>query len=163
MKNTIINICLISIIILLAINNLYDLKEENKKHILINNYINDEIAHYDVFGYIQIDKINLKEILYKIDSPNNSLSKGLLLESINPLIILGHSGNGHLALFNDLDKLKINDIIIININRNITRYKIIQINTKQKSDKILTFGDLILVTCSKKDISKKIELVAEKI
>ena len=117
---------------------------------------------HDVYGYIKIDKIRLLEVIYDIKSPNNSLLKGLFMYSKNPLIIMGHSGRGKLALFNNLDNLYIGDKIIINVNKNKQTYVIENILTKKKSQEISKNADLILITCDKNDLTQKLEILAKK-
>ena len=63
-----------------------------------------------------INKINLKEELFPINSSENTIEKhvSILKESTtNLMIIAAHSGIGPLAYFQELDKLELNDEITI--------------------------------------------------
>ena len=73
------------------------------------------------FAELIINKINLDEELFSKDSSENNIEKHvtILNESIYPdndnsiMIIAAHSGIGRIAYFNELDKLEINDEIIL--------------------------------------------------
>ena len=162
MRNIIVKACLIAICLLITYKVLCITKYNYVKYNSINNYINDKVNN-EIYGYIKIDKINLMEVLYKEKSKYNSLDKGLFIIGEKPLIILGHSGHGKLALFNDLDKLYIGDLIEINVNNKSNIYKIEYIMNKNKSDKISSNLDLTLVTCDKNNMNQKLEISAKKV
>ena len=75
-------------------------------------------------GYLQIDSIKIKEPIYEINSKENNIEEHvtILKESILPendnsiVFIAAHSGTGNIAYFKNLDKLNINDLIILKIN-----------------------------------------------
>ena len=122
---------------------------KNKKITLINGYINDNLRNVSINGYLKIDRINLYEIIYDIKSNKNNLNLGLKISYLNPFVILGHSGRGKLAIFNDLDKLHVNDLIEFNYNKKTNYYKIDYIYEKEKDKPLNLDGDLLLVTCKK--------------
>ena len=107
-------------------------------------------------GNIKISKINLYNDIYGKNSNKNNIEENvtILKESNYPhlLILAAHSGTGKIAYFNELDKLDINDEIIIKYNKNITKYKIIKIWEEKKNGKIHidknNNNQLILTTCS---------------
>lgn len=113
-------------------------------------------------GYLQIDKINLHENLYEINSKKNNIEKHvtILKESSPPSIknstifIAAHSGTGKLAYFKNLDKLSLNDIIILKYENIIYKYKVIEILEHKKNGSINVpkenNNQLILTTCSPK-------------
>ena len=157
MLKKLLNVLIILIAILL---NLSIIKIDNKKEILsidkpifINN--NDNST-----GYLKINKINLKEKLYNINSKENNIEQNItiLKESILPdkdnsiMFIAAHSGIGKIAYFEELDELKPNDEIILNINNKTYKYIVKEyweekkngyINVNKESKK-----QLILTTCS---------------
>lgn len=157
MLKKILNVLIILIAILL---NLSIIKIDNKKEILsidktifINNNDNS-------IGYLEINKINLKEKLYNINSKENNIEQNItiLKESILPdkdnsiMFIAAHSGIGKIAYFEELDELKPNDEIILNINNKTYKYIVKEyweekkngyINVNKESKK-----QLILTTCS---------------
>ena len=157
-KIKLINVLFIIILIILIICIINDYKYINEKNIRVNTYINDSIRYSDVYSYLKIDKINLKEIVYKIDSKKNNLNYGLLLFNEDPIVILGHSGHSVKALFNDLDKLSIGDKVKFNNNY----YYVDQIYIKEKTNKLIYDGDLILVTCLKNSNNKQLVIKCKK-
>ena len=111
-------------------------------------------------GKIIIEKINLQKNLYDINNPQNSVEKNvtILKESTPPtkknsiMILAAHSGTGKIAYFNSLNKLELNDsIILIYKNKKYTYIvkniweepKTGYINFNKEKDK-----QLILTTCS---------------
>lgn len=122
----------------------------------------------NIIGYIKIDKLNINEKLYKIDSSENNVDKHItiLKESIlsdneNSIIfIAAHSGTGDIAYFKDLDKLNTNDIIILNINKKNYTYIVKEmwedpkngyININKEKEK-----QLVLTTCSPNNSKKQL-------
>lgn len=120
------------------------------------NIINKE----QPIGTLSINKINLKEDLYDINSIENNVDKHvtILKESIFPdndnsiMFIAAHSGTGKIAYFNDLDKLEVNDQVNLIINHNKYTYLVKDkwedikdgyININKDREK-----QLILTTCS---------------
>lgn len=81
----------------------------------------EKIIKKNSFAELIINKINLDEELFSKDSSENNIEKHvtILNESIYPdndnsiMIIAAHSGIGRIAYFNELDKLEINDEIIL--------------------------------------------------
>ena len=108
-------------------------------------------------NYLSIPKIGFYYRFYDLDSKYNSLSYGLLIYYQDPVVILGHSGTGSLALFNDLDNLEVNDKIIYNNQK----YQVIKKYLKFKSKLLTLENDLILVTCSKKYFDRQIVITAK--
>ena len=132
-----------------------DIKKENTK---------------DLLGTLSIEKINLlNKPIYNLKSDKNNIKKNItiLKESTfsqnNSMIILAaHSGNGEIAYFKNLHKLKINDLIIFHHhNRNYT-YQIKDIFEQNKNGSIYINKkyqhELILTTCSK---NKNKQLIIE--
>ena len=122
----------------------------------------------NIIGYIKIDKLNINEKLYKINSSENNVDKHvtILKESVLPdkensiVFIAAHSGTGDIAYFKDLDKLKIRDNIILNINKKNYTYTVKEmwedpkngyININKEKEK-----QLILTTCSPNNSKKQL-------
>lgn len=120
------------------------------KPISINNLLEQP------FGELTINRINLKEKLYNLKSPQNTVDKHVtIIEGSsfpNILILAAHSGEGKIAYFENLDELKINDIIIINHNNKKYHYYVKEIWEEKKDGYINLNKDnknqLILTTCS---------------
>lgn len=140
---------------------------ENKKNTIHNLNSDQPIAT------IIIDKINLKENLYSIKSKQNTIEKhvAFLKQSDYPdkengtVIILAHSGIGKKAYFKNLDKLELNDIVILEYKKKYY-YKVTKI-TEYKKDGTLRFKPnnnksiLILTTCKPHDNTKQLTIILE--
>lgn len=172
------NIFLLTIILILN-TNIISIKENEEKNstqnlvkqITTNNIITTNIEK--PIATIIIDKINLKEKLYAIDSKQNTIEKHVtfLKESDYPdkengtVIILAHSGTGKLAYFKNLDKLKINDNVILKYDKNYY-YKVVKI-TEHTKDGTLRFKKkqntslLILTTCKPHNNKKQLTIILE--
>ena len=113
-----------------------------------------------VFGTIIIDKINLKEELFPINSSENTIEKhvSILKGSTYPeednslMIIAAHSGIGPIAYFQELNKLELNDEIILIIEKKKYIYMVKDI-WEEKKNGYINFNkekkkQLILTTCS---------------
>ena len=118
---------------------------ENTKQIKTNYY-----------GKLIIDKINLEEELFPIDSNENTIERhvSILKDSNYPnlMVIAAHSGIGPIAYFQELDKLELNDEIILIIDNNKSIYKVKDIWEEKKNGYINInkekYNQLILTTCS---------------
>ena len=113
-------------------------------------------------GKLLINKIDLNEELFPIDSPNNTVNKHVTImkESTSPdqdssiMILAAHSGRGKIAYFKELDKLQQNDEIMLIYKNNTYLYKVKEIWEEKKTGYI-NFNrenkkQLILTTCSPK-------------
>ena len=109
---------------------------------------------------LTIKRIKLKEDLYNLDSPNNSIERHvtILKESTFPdqnnsiLILAAHSGNGKIAYFEELDNLKINDTIKL-VYKDKTYLYYVKDIWEEKKDGYININkensnQLILTTCS---------------
>ena len=129
------------------------LKISNKdypKFILINNNSKDK----DIIGSLVINKIDLKENLYKPNSSKNNIEEHVTIinELDNTLILAAHSGTGPIAYFERLDELEINDEIILIYNNKKYKYEVKEIWEEKKNGYIHinkeTKKQLVLTTCS---------------
>ena len=138
-------IYILLLLILVITTSLSIIKISNNKPLSINNK----------YGEIIIDKINLNEELFPINSNENTIERhvSILKNSTKELmIILAHSGTGPLAYFQELDKLEINDEIILIIENKKSIYKVKDIWEEKKNGYININKErknqLILTTCS---------------
>lgn len=130
--------------------------------ILLNKqdiYKQDTQNKEEIIGNLIIDKINLDMPLYNIESKNNNIEENvtILNESILPpneksiIFLAAHSGTSKISYFNDLDKLKINDTILLTINNIKNTYQITNIYKQKKNGYIKVNKEnkdqLILTTC----------------
>lgn len=115
-----------------------------------NNKINNK------YGLLIINKINLKEELFPINSNENTIERhvSILKPSTYPdlMIIAAHSGEGPIAYFQELDKLELNDEITLIIKNKKRIYKVKEIWEEKKNGYINinkeNNNQLILTTCS---------------
>ncbi|MBR5369757.1 MAG: sortase [Bacilli bacterium] len=109
----------------------------------------------NIYGQLIIKKINLKEELFPINSSENTIEKhvSILKESNKDLMIIAaHSGIGPIAYFQELDKLELNDEVILIIENKKETYIVKDIWEEKKNGYINfnkeTKKQLILTTCS---------------
>lgn len=125
---------------------------------------NIEDDYNELLATITIDKISLYDKpIYKKYSKKNNIEKNItiLKESTMPdndksiIFLIAHSGQGEIAHFKSLYKLKINDLIKINYNNKIYLYKVTNIYETQKNGYLeLEHNyqkELILSTCSQNE------------
>ena len=113
------------------------LKKEEKK-INTNNKIEDK---YKII--LEIPKINLKKGILSKEDKNNNVDKNVTIldYSVYPgevgnIYIAAHSGTGLHSYFNNIDKLKINDIINLYYNKKKYIYSLYDIKLIKKNEKI---------------------------
>ncbi len=138
-------IYILLLILIIITTSLSIIKISDNKIIIKNNK----------YGEIIIDKINLNEELFPINSDENTIERhvSILKDSTKELIIIAaHSGTGPLAYFQNLDKLEINDEIILVIKNKQSIYKVKDIWEEKKNGYINInkekTNQLILTTCS---------------
>jgi LPXTG-site transpeptidase (sortase) family protein len=143
-------IYLILLIITIIISTFSILKITDDKKIIKNN----------IFGELIINKINLDEELFSKNSTENDIEKHvtILKESIYPdndnsiMVIAAHSGIGKIAYFNELDKLEINDEVILIYKEKRYIYIVKDIWEEKKNGYININKEkkkqLVLTTCS---------------
>lgn len=161
-----ISIIIITIIIYLFICNHIYKNTPYKIKPIINNYITDK--EESPIGKIIIKKIAINNNLYNINSKHNNIEENITIleDSIMPdktnsiMYIAAHSGDGKIAYFNDLDKLKINDEITIIYKNKKYIYSVKNIWEENKNGYIHINREnekqLILTTCSKTKKNKQL-------
>ena len=113
-------------------------------------------------GKIKIPKLNIKKVLYDINSKKNNIEENITIlnGSIYPdqensiLYIAAHSGTGDIAFFKDLDQLKIKDEVIIEYKNEEYTYVVQNIYEQEKDGYISGRREnkkqLVLTTCCPK-------------
>lgn len=149
--------------------------EENSITYFLNTKINKTVKIDDIIKYemiIEIPKINIKKGILKKEDKDNNIDKNvtILKESNYPnedgnIYIAAHSGNGKHSYFNNLGKLKENDVTYLyykNI-KYIYNVKEIKSISKISNTSILTKekNSLILITCNQKDKTKYLIVILE--
>src|SRR5699024_6458637 len=112
-------------------------------------------------GMLEIQKINLKQGFAAFGSPYNNIDKNVTIipTSVYPdvelvnFILAGHSGQGSLAFFNELYRLKNGDKAIVYYKNVKYTYEIVNIYQQDKTGVISVYRDytkntLTLVTCT---------------
>lgn len=140
------------------INNM-SIKEEAKLEEQINIQVED-----NYIAVIEIPSINLRKGIYSKNSIENNIEKNvtILKESAMPdtqngnVVLASHSGLSKIAYFNDLTKLKINDIAYIYYNGSRFFYKLINIYEVDKTGTVdivrnTQRNTLTLITCKGKE------------
>ena len=141
--------------------------ERNTNTSYISTVSKDE--NDEIIGTLTIDKLNLSKNIYNINSSHNNVEENvtILNDDINLIVLAAHSGPGYIAFFNDLDKLELNDTVNLTYNNKNLVYKVINIEEQPKDGTIeINKTDkqrLILTTCSKKDKTKQLVVITEKI
>ncbi len=169
-KELIISISIILLYIILC-NIIYNKNYIIKKYTTNNNEIkisSGNKINNEIIGKIIIDKLNISNNLYNKESIHNNVNENItiLKESISPdninsiMYIAAHSGTGKLAYFKNLDKLEINDqIILIYKNKKYT-YQVYKIWEENKNGYIhinsINEKQLILTTCSPNHKNKQL-------
>lgn len=137
---------------------------ESKKRIITdqrNNKISsNKVSNDESIGKLMINKINLNNTLYPIESANNNVDKNvtILKESIDPSInnsivfIAAHSGSGNKAYFKNLNKLNINDEVTLIYKNKKYLYQVKDSFEQDKNGYINIVKEntkqLVLTTCS---------------
>ena len=113
----------------------------------------------DKIGELIIEKIHLKENLYKQESYLNNVDRNIAIlknsespkEQNSIMIIAAHSGTGSKAYFENLNKININDSVILEYENSTYTYIVKDIWSEEKTGKIKipkeNTNQLILTTC----------------
>ncbi len=114
----------------------------------------------DSIGYIEINKINLKNNLYSINNNKNNVDQNVTIlkgstfpkEKDSTMIIAAHSGTGKVAYFKNINKLKKGDVITLKLYNHKYNY-IVQNKWEVVKSGTIIFPivdkkQLILTTCS---------------
>lgn len=152
MLKNLVNGSLILLIIAVLLFSLFEKKQEEQKVVEATYDLSDSYDEAKCQNILIIPKINLNKCM-NINDVNKDIA---ILYDSNTVVLASHSGNANNAYFKNLYKLKVNDEVIFYHQNKKNVYKVTEIKTKLKKDK-LSFenkkNQLILVTCSytKKD------------
>lgn len=172
------------LIILLIINFKITYKEKiiKEENIKITNITNKEKNQVTIdkkptteikknIGFLKIDKINLNNKIYDINSKHNNIEENVTilktsenLKDKNSLIVLAaHSGEGKIAYFNKLIELSEGDEIELKYYNETYIYVVDHIYEQEKNGYIKfskkNESQLILTTCSTQN--NKMQLIVE--
>ena len=136
--------------------------QDNKNIDIKNISVTKSKKKEEYLGILSIPSIKLETGFYGKNSDKNNVNNSvtLLNESIMPdnnnsiIYLAAHSGSGHLAYFNNLDKLKEDDIINVLYNTKKYYYAVYDIYEMVKNGEIIVNRNinenyLVLTTCSK--------------
>ncbi len=151
-------IIIIYLICCYKIYNYYNNNNKTTRNISISTKIGYNKINDDIKGKIIINKINLSNNLYDINSKYNNVDKNVTIlkgnfeETNGTVVIAAHSGNSKISYFQNLDKLQINDIVKIIYNNKTYNYIIKDIWNTKKNGQIkipnTNKNQLVLTTCS---------------
>ena len=164
-KILIILIIIISIFFCLSLVKI----EKQEKRITISKKILNDIIPIKIIkekpiGLLEIPSINLYQDLYSINSIENNIEKHVtIIEGTNypnKIILAAHSGEGDIALFNDLSYLKEGNTINLTYYEEKRIYAVESIKKVNKKGYIRipkkNHNYLILTTCDKENLEKQI-------
>jgi len=148
--------------IVIEYNEVNNSKEETQEN--LDSYI----------GYLTIPKINFSKGFYSKNAPSNNIEENITVmpESNYPdvkngnMIIIGHSGTGWKAFFNDLYQLTQGDIAIINYNSVEYTYRLVNTYKQEKTGTITIYRNsnkntLTLITCTNNDATTQTVYIFE--
>ena len=116
----------------------------------------------EIFGILQIDKINLEGVIYKKNSKKNDVNKNIYLANAdtNKIVLAAHSGNSLISYFKDLVKLNKGDQIVFIKDDSKKTYEVFKIELVDKTGilKLVNYRYpiLCLITCDKSNKDKQI-------
>ena len=158
-----------------AINNFYQEKETIEIDLDNDNQVDEDITieEFNYIGVIKIPKISLERGLVNPYSYQNNVDKNIAFvepyslpdKQYGNVILASHSGNSSVSYFKKLDKLSINDEVIIDYNKESYIYKIVDIYDVEKTGKAMIKRNrykntLTLITC-RDGTNKQIIVIAE--
>lgn len=149
-------------------------KENTKVKEYINNTSNkiNVSPKNDILLVLEIPKINLKRVVYNLDSELNTIKKNIeiMKESSLPnidngnVILEGHNGDSSISYFNKLDKLSEFDLAYIYYQGTKYIYSIDKIYDVEKDGDVEVIRDkdkntLTLITCKSNTQDKQLVLI----
>ena len=152
---------------------LVELTSEQTPEVVDKTNTSEETTNNYYVGMLEIPKINLKQGFAAFGSPYNNIDKNvtILPTSVYPdvelgnFILAGHSGQGSLAFFNELYRLKNGDKAIVYYKNVKYTYEIVNIYEQEKTGVISVYRDytkntLTLVTCTNNKKDKQTVYIA---
>lgn len=158
LKNKII-ICSLFLLLNGQPKNLNSLAYQTKN--IHNSWQYNEQGRIDKTISLAIPKINF----YHLINEDDNLKTGLKVEkNLKSLVILGHSGIGQEAIFNNLFLLEKNDLIIINKQGETLKYQVYDIKYIRKNIATVINNQknyMYLVTCDTINLQRQIVICAK--
>ncbi len=150
------------------ISSFFDLQKEIQDTIKTPENMERNSNNENFIGILDIPKINLQRGFYSLESSKNTVDIGLevIKGSQMPdvenseLVIAGHSGNGYLAFFKELDKIEKGNLIYITYQGYKYTYKLKSTTITDKNGEIEIEKEedsqtLILTTCNPENRDKE--------
>lgn len=139
----------------------YNEKNDNNEIKLIS-LKKEKLIKYEII--IEIPKIKLKRGILNKNNKDNNIEKNIMIlkESVYPnqignIFLAAHSGTGKKSFFDKLDKMILEDKVILYYKGKKYDYRVSKIYEKRKDESILiqssTLNNLYLITCSQKNKS----------
>ena len=153
MLKNLVKIAVIFIMFGMSLNTIEENAKQNIKYGIANNK-----------NILSIQKINLHQEIIEADDKFSNLNNNLVYyKYIDPkdrIIIFGHSGIGYGTYFNRIDELETGDIAYLYLKSGTFKYKVRSTYLISKYDVYIlenkrNNGDLLLITCYKKDKNKR--------
>ena len=166
MKKRKYKILILVILILILLNiveygiNKMIAEEKIKSYVKISSTYN-----YYQTPLIYIPSINLKAMIEKANNDFSNLDNSLVYyESFNPsekVVVFGHSGAGYGTYFNRIDEINNNNKVYVYYQDKVYEYRLFNKKCIDESEVSILknneeYGMLYLVTCTKKDKSKRL-------
>lgn len=131
-------------------------------------------TNYDYIGILEIPNINLKRGFLDLNSRYNNVDYNITVikgstypnEENNNLILAAHSGICSVCYFDNLYKLKLDDVAYIYFNNIKYTYKIVNIYEVDKDGTVAIYRDykkstLTLITCTRNNDTKQTVYILE--
>ena len=158
------------------VENFFEVTDENSNSNILksDNITKTNTKDNKYIAILEIPSISLKKGLVDINDPDNTISKNvqILKESDMPnivngnFILAGHSGNGKKSFFNEIHKLKKEDLIYVYYNEIKYVYSVEKVYTEKKDGDISIKKDynkttITLTTCSQNPKGNQVIVIGE--
>lgn len=139
-----------------------------------SNYHQNTENSINYIGFLEIDKIYLKQGLLPINNPYNNINYHVQILPVSNFpdvlngnfVLAAHSGTSGISYFKNLYKLTNGDIAKVYYNGKIYKYSIVNIYNEEKDGSVNIYRDtskttLTLITCTKNDKLHQTIYIAE--
>ncbi len=162
------------ILLLYGISCFYLFYHTEAKAIETNHMISEKEKE-NFYGWLTIPSIQLSQELFPLGNEHNNIEEHVTIlkqEKQNnhipsKIVLAAHSGDAPNSYFNQLEKLKQNDLIQLKIEGDSTEYRVIQSYLEPKTGIIHLKKNrnpiLVLTTCSVEHKGSQFVLIAKKI
>ena len=158
-------------LLLMSCNKLYTHNKLKKDKEMVDAFFKTESlsnknkANNNYFFVIEIPKIDLKRVVYNIDSSHNNVNENItvLKNSSDIMLLAAHSGNASISYFKNLYKLSKGDSIYLYYYNKTLMYEVVNYYEEAKDGDITILDNtnnkkLILTTC--KGINKQLVYIS---